>query len=137
MTLSYETPVRTARMDEVQAAVTGSTARLFICKGTPPAIDATLPAGDILATVQGANPMFLSPAVAGVLTADAFSSASVTVTGTATFFRVASVLNVNYGYMQGSVGLIGSGEDLELAVVDLVLGATVDITSWTITEGNP
>lgn len=101
--------------------------------------DGVRPAKGGAATTLLAELTFSDPsapaAVAGVLTANAITGdPSADATGTATWFR--EVDSDNVFVMDGDVGLSGSGADLILNDVNVVVGLPVNISSYVNTEGN-
>lgn len=71
----------------------------------------------------------------GSMTANPITSANAIATGTATWFRIDD--SAEDYVIDGTVGLAGSGADLILDNVDLILGALVELDELIITEGNP
>jgi hypothetical protein len=69
-----------------------------------------------------------------VLTLNAIASGTAASTGTATWFRIVQTDGSTH-VLDGTVGT--SGADLNLNTTSIVSGATVSITSFTITAGNP
>lgn len=132
MALSYITTLKNARLDEISTAV-GSTGKIRIYSGTPPATANTALSGNtVLADLTCAAP-FAGAASGGVLTVGTITSdTSADATGTATFFRV--LTSGAAAVIQGTVGT--SGADLNLNTVSITAGATVAISTFTITEGN-
>lgn len=135
MTIAYATAVRNSRMAEVSAAVDGGAGAgtIRIYNGTRPASGGT--ATTLLAELSFSDPAFSAPS-GGVLTANAIAAdTSADATGEATWFRV--VDSTGAFVLDGSVGVTGSGADLELNSVNIGAGQRVEITSFEITEGNP
>jgi len=133
MTLSYTTTDRNARMD-VESASIGNAGIVKIYSGSVPAnVGASLGAAVVLAQLTCGTP-FAAGASGGVLTANAITTdSSADATGTATFFRITD--SGGTAVIQGSVGT--SGADLILNSTGISAGASVSVTSMTITEGNP
>ncbi len=130
MALAYSTAIRNAMLDEITAAVGGS-GLLRIYDGTRPATGGA--ATTLLAELTG-NATFAPSASGGVLTLNSITAdASANATGTATWFRW--VTSGGTFCIDGNVGT--SGSDLNLNTTSIVAGATVSVTSFTITEGNP
>ncbi len=120
-----------ALVDRIDAGAGAGT--LVIYSGTVPAdADTALSGNTVLATLTFSDPAFGNAADAapgGTATANAITSdTSADATGTATFFRVfdSDALIV----FQGTVGT--SGADINLNTVSIVSGATVAVTSLTI-----
>jgi hypothetical protein len=121
-------------MNEVTADIDAGTAgKLRIYNGTRPATGGT--ATTLLAELTLSVTSF-GAASAGVITANAITQdSSANATGTATWFRITT--SAGAAVLDGSVGVTSSGEDLELNSVSIGIGNIVDVTSLTITEGNP
>ena len=132
MALSYITTLKNARLDEISTAV-GSNGKIRIYDGTPPADAGTALSGNTVLADLTCSATFAGAASAGVLTVNAITSdTSADATGTASFFRV--LTSGNAAVIQGAVGT--SGSDLNLNTTSISSGATVAISSFTITEGN-
>lgn len=123
-----------AFVDACDLGTTDPNATLTIYSGTPPAnVDAALSGNTVLAELEMSNPAFgaavdINPgarATANAITSDSSANA----TGTATFFRILD--RNNTPRIQGTVGT--SGSDLNFNSVAFSSGATVSITSLTVT----
>ena len=121
----------------VEAAVNAVTAllnggSLVIYEGTQPAVDGAL-GGTILATMSFAGTAFgNATAAAGTVTATAgtITSGTASATGTAQYFALMTSAGGTVG--TGECGT--SGSDLNLNSTAISSGATVTISSFTITE---
>lgn len=129
MALAYSTTLRNAQLDAITTAV-GASGKLRIYDGTRPATGGT--ATTLLAELT-LNATFAPGASSGVLTLNSITSdTSADATGTATWFRI--VTSGGTHVIDGNVGT--SGSDLNLNTTSIVTGATVAVTSFTITAGN-
>lgn len=129
MALGYATALRNARLDAITTRA-GSNAVLRIYSGTRPATGGA--ETTILAELT-CNATFAPAASGGVLTLNSITAdSSANNTGTATWFRIQSSGAVHV--LDGDVGV--SGSDMNLSTTSIVSGATVSITSATITAGN-
>jgi hypothetical protein len=109
-----ENPLRNNMLDEITARA-GASALLRIYDGSR-------------------NSTFAAAASGGVLTLNAITSdSSANATGTATWFRIVQSGGSTH-VLDGNVGT--SGSDLNLNTTSIVSGATVSISSFTITAGN-
>lgn len=132
MALSYIDTLRNTMLDAITTAV-GTSGFLRIYDGTPPADADTALSGNTMLAELNLSSSFAASASGGVLTANSISDeTSAPATGTATFFRI--VTSAGAAVVQGSVGT--SGADLNLATVSISAGASVSVSSYTITEGN-
>lgn len=130
MALAYATTLRNAMLDEITAAA-GSNAFLRIYSGTRPV---TGGAATTLLAELTCNATFAPAASGGVLTLNSITQdSSANATGTATWFRI--VTSGGTFVLDGDVGT--SGSDLNLTTTSITLGQPVQVTSFTITEGNP
>jgi hypothetical protein len=132
MALSYSTAIRNAQLDAITTNV-GTTAKLRIYSGTRPANVAASITGTLLAELT-CNATFAPGASSGVLTLNSITQdASADATGTATHFRLWNSAATT-AMIDGDVGT--SGSDLNLNSTSITSGATVSVTSFTITAGN-
>lgn len=130
MALGYVTSLRNAKLNAITTAVGGS-ALLRIYSGSRPATGGA--ETTILAELT-CNATFAPAASGGVLTLNAIAGdTSANATGTATWFRILTSGGV--AQIDGNVGT--SGSDLNLTSTSIVATQPVNITSFTITEGNP
>jgi len=123
-----------ASVDAVDIGSTNPQGTLVIYDGTPPTnVDTALSGNTVLAQLDMANPAFGAAADAapgGTATANAITDdTSADATGTASFYRILD--RDNTPVLQGTVGT--SGAELNLNSVSIQSGATVSITSFTIT----
>jgi hypothetical protein len=130
MTLGINVTTRNAMLDAITTRA-GASALLRIYDGTQPATGGT--ATTLLAELT-CNATFAPGASSGVLTLNAITSdTSANATGTATWFRIVQSGGSTH-VLDGTVGT--SGADLNLNTVSIVSGATVAVSSFTITAGN-
>ena len=130
MALGYASGLRNAQLDAI-TTFAGNSGKLRIYNGTRPATGGT--ATTLLAELT-CNATFAPAASGAVLTLNAITQdASADATGTATWFRLVKSDGTTH-VMDGDVGT--SGSDLNLNSTSITSGATVSITSFTITCGN-
>ena len=125
-----------AIVDACDVGTTDAQANVVIYSGSVPAlVDTALGAQVVLAELEMTNPAFGAAADAApgaTATASAITDdTTANATGTASFFRILNRDNV--AVIQGAVGATGSGAELELNSVAIQAGATVEITSLTVT----
>lgn len=129
MALAYSTSLRNAQLDAITTAI-GSSGLLRIYDGTRPATGGT--ATTLLAELA-LSTTAAGSAASGVLTFSAITSdTSANATGTATWFRI--VTSGGTHVIDGNVGT--SGSDMNFNSVSFVSGATIAVSSATITAGN-
>jgi hypothetical protein len=130
MTLGIEVGTRNNMLAQITSRA-GASAKLRIYSGTQPATGGT---ATTLLSENICNATFAPAPSAGVLTLNAIASGTAASTGTATWFRIVQSDGSTH-VLDGTVGT--SGADLNLNTTSIVSGATVSITSFTITAGNP
>ncbi len=131
MAIAYKAALRNTMLDTITTDA-GASALLRIYNGTRPATGGT--ATTLLAQLT-CNATFAPAASAGVLTLNAITQdSSADNTGTATWFRIVRSDGTTH-VLDGNVGT--SGSDLNLTTTSIVAGQPVQVTSFTITEGNP
>lgn len=131
--LGLNVATRNARLNEITADIDAGVGAglLRIYDGARPATGGA--ATTLLAELTFSDPSFPA-ASAGAMTANAITQdSSANATGTATWFRV--VDSAANQVIDGDVGT--SGSDLNLNSTAISAGATVSVTSFQLTEGNP
>lgn len=132
MAIGFSTAVRDAQMQAIVTAA-GNGAILTIRSGTRPATGGAPPASSDLADLVCGSP--LGTVSTGVLTFNAVNSdPSANRDGTATWARLTTSAAVFVADF--SVGLTGSGADIEVNNTAISTGQQVDLVSGTITAGN-
>lgn len=133
MTIQMSVATRNARITAIETAI-GVAAELSIRTGAQPANCAAADSGSELIRFTLASDW--ASQASGVLT---FSSTPIsdtaTGTGTAAHYRIYATDGTTC-HMQGSVTATGGGGDLTVDNTSITTGQTVQITGWTITDGN-
>jgi hypothetical protein len=135
MTIQLSTTVRNARLDAIETAV-GTAPILRFYTGSQPANCATATSGTQLASYTLASD-WAANASSG---SKAFNNTPLTTTsgntGTLGYYRLFDS-SATTCHMQGSITATGGGGDLTVDTVTVAsVGQTINITSWTITDGN-
>jgi hypothetical protein len=130
MTIGLSTTVRNAMLDAITTQA-GSGALLRLYDGTRPATGGT--ATNKLAELT-CSATLAAASSGGVLTLNAITAAAALLSGTATWFRLVKSDGTTV-IMDGSVGTTGA--DINLNSVAISSGASVSVTSGSITAGNP
>lgn len=119
-----------AFVDCVDVGTTNTAARILIYPGTQPTTPQTSTAETALVTIPFANPAFTASDANGSagLSGGLAISATVTVAGTAAWFRVTDRNNV--AIFDGSIST--SGADMNFANTSFVVGGTAKINTMTI-----
>lgn len=129
MAAGYVTSLRNAQLDAITTFV-GAAGKLRIYSGTRPATGGT--ATTLLVELTLGSP-FAGAAANGVLTANAVTPGTAVATGTAAWARI---LKADGTTIAIDLGVGTSGAELNLATLSIVSGATVSVSSLTITRGN-
>lgn len=128
--MRISTAARTAMCDTAVDLVDAGTGAgtVQLRDGTAPAGPGSAATGTLIATFTLNDPAF-GAAVSGVATADVDPAVTTTAvaTGTPTWFRVLD--SSSTAIMDGDVGT-----DMTIAPAAIVVGATVTLTSWTVTQ---
>lgn len=130
----YKESIRNARLNLISAAMDAGAggANVFICDGTKPATGGAVT--NVLATVI-MNITSFPAAASGTMSANTTTpDASAAIAGLATWFRVED--SVGVFVTDGTVGLAASGKEMILTDTTIAVGSPVDITDYTINEGN-
>lgn len=132
MTVRIANTVRNSRVDAIRAAIDAGAGagRLKIYSGSKPT-KGSAPAGDLLANIPLSDPCGSS--TGGVLTFTVpAEDTSADASGTAAFF----ILEDSDGTYVADGDISTSGSDLNLVTTTITATQPVEITSFTITDGN-
>lgn len=133
MTVQFGATLRTARSTAIETTI-GTAPKLRISTGAPPATPATADSGTLLVEFTLASDW--ATQASGVLTFSGVPLSQTAVgTGTAGHYRVKDSAGTTV-HMQGTVTATGGGGDLTVDNTSIASGQTVQVTGWTITEGN-
>lgn len=137
MTIGYSLAARKAHLDTGVTAQVGSAGILTIYSGTQPATGGTATTALVSFTLGSPFAAASTGTLGGTVSiAPTLPSASTaTGTGTATWFRVTTSGGAQV--IDGTVGITGSGADLQLPTTSITTGLSVQITAWTINANNP
>lgn len=134
MALQFSVAVRNAREDAVETQI-GTSAVLKIRTGAAPANCAAADAGTVLATLSLPS-NWMNDAASGAKTLlGTWQDASADAAGTAAHFRVYDSGGTVCG-IQGTVTATGGGGDMTLDNAVLAAGQQVNVTTFTLTDGN-
>lgn len=127
MTLKYAQATRQAACNAVvDLCDAGGAGSVVLYTGSEPDVDSAA-TGTLLGTLALSNPAFGSADSAGTAAGNSVTDdSSADASGTATYFRILS--GAAAVVFQGSVGLTGSGADMEISSHP-VLGEPISITS--------
>jgi hypothetical protein len=132
MAVKLANTVRNDRIIVIRDAIDAGSAagRLRIYSGSKPGTKGAAPAGDLLADIPLADPC--GTASGGALTFTMPQDAASAISGTASFFYL---VDSDGTYVaDGDIGT--SGSDLNLVTLTITAPQPVEITSFSITDGN-
>jgi hypothetical protein len=135
MALQYSTTLRNAQLDAVETTI-GTSPKLQIRTGAPPANCAAADSGNIITTIDLPSDWLAasssgSKAKAGTWT----NTASLAGTNVAGHFRIKET-GATTCYMQGTITVTGGGGDLELDSVSIMYGQSITVTGFSLAAGN-
>ena len=133
MALQYSVNVRNAQLDAVETT-TGTTPRIQLYTGTPPANCAASATGTLLATIVLPSD-WMNAAATGTKTLLGSWVGSATVAGTAGYFRIMNS-GLSVCHVQGTVTATGGGGDMTIDNPVLSVNQGIAVTSFTLNAGN-
>lgn len=134
MSLQFSTSVRNARLDAVESTV-GTSAVLKIKSGSAPANCAAADSGTVLATLSLPSNWMADAASGAKALLGTWQDASADNAGTAAHFRIYDSGGTTC-HLQGTVTATGGGGDMTIDNTSLAAGQQVNVTSFTLTDGN-
>src|SRR5262249_36600946 len=134
MTLQFSTAVRNARLDQIESTI-GVSAVLKIRTGAAPANAGSADSGTVLATINLPSDWMAAAASGSKAMTGTWQGAGAGAGGTAGHFRVYASDGTTCG-IQGSVTATGGGGDMTIDNAVLAAGQQVNVTSFTLTDGN-
>lgn len=134
MSLQLSVAVRNGRLDAIEVVI-GATARLAFYTGSVSANCAAASPSGLLATLILPSD-WLANASSGTKALLGSWSGNGSGAGNAASFRIFSSDGTTCG-MQGTVTATGGGGDLTLDNINIAVSQAINITSFTLTDGNP
>lgn len=134
MAVQLGTTVRNARLDTIESTI-GTAPILRIRTGAPPANCAAADSGTVLAEMTLPSDWMAAAASGAKALSGTWQDTSANAAGVADHFRIYDS-GGSTCHLQGTVGLTGSGSDLELDNDNIGSGQQVTITAFTLTDGN-
>jgi hypothetical protein len=134
MAVKFSAAVRNARLDAIETAV-GTSAVLKIRSGSPPADVATADSGTVLATLSLPSDWMNAASTGTKTLLGTWQDAAADAAGTAGHFRVYATDGTT-AHIQGTVTATGGGGDMTLDNAVLAINQQVNVTSFTLTDGN-
>lgn len=132
MAIQLSTAARNARLDAIETAV-GTAAVLRLKTGAPPANCAAADSGTVVISYTLASDWAAAASSGSKSFSNTPLSGAATATGTLAHYRLYASDGTTC-HMQGTVGT--SGTDMTVDNTSVNSGQTVNVTSWSITDGN-
>lgn len=133
MAIQFDATVRNARADAIESTI-GTSPSLKIRSGAPPANCATADSGTVLATLPLPSDWMAAASGGAKAKTGTWEDTSADNAGTAGHFRIYD--SGGTCRVQGTVTATGGGGDMTIDNAVLALGQDIQVTSFTITEGN-
>ncbi len=135
MAIQLSTALRNARLDQIETTI-GASAIVRLRSGAPPANCAAADSGAALASFAlAADWAAAASGGAKSFSGTPIQDSSADNTGTSGHFRVYASDGTTC-HLQGTVTATGGGGDMEIDNTAINAGQVVQITSWTLNEGN-
>lgn len=134
MAVQLSVSVRNARLDAIEST-TGTSAQLKIRTGAAPATCATADSGTVLATMALPSDWMNAAASGQKTLLGTWQDPAADATGTAAHFRIYDSAGTTC-HLQGTVTITGGGGDLTLDNTSIATAQVVNVTSFTLTDGN-
>lgn len=134
MAIKLSAAVKNARLDAIETTV-GASAVMKIRTGAPPTNITDADSGSVLATLSLPSDWMAAASGGTKALAGTWQDTSADAAGTAGHFRIYANDGTTQ-HVQGTVTATGGGGDLTLDNAVLAVGQLVQITSFTLTEGN-
>lgn len=137
MSLQLSTPVRNARLDQIESTI-GTTPVLEIRSGAVPANCATADSGSVLASLTLPSDWMAAASSGAKAKSGTWQDASADATGTAAHFRIYDTASPRVCHIQGTVGESGDSPtpDMEVDNKSFNSGQQFTISTFTLTDGN-
>ncbi len=134
MAVQHSTTVRNNRLDQIETTI-GTAPILEIRSGSPPANCAAADSGTLLASMTLPSDWMAAASGGTKAKSGTWQDLSANAAGTAAHYRIKDSTGTTC-HEQGTVTATGGGGDMTLDNVSIAVGQTVQITSFTWTEGN-
>lgn len=134
MAIQLSVAVRNARLDSIETTV-GTSAKLRIRTGTPPATCATADSGTVLATIDCPSDWLAAASGGSKSISGTWQDLSADATGTAGHFRLYDSAGTTC-HLQGTVTATGGGGDMEVSSTSFTAGQSFTVNTFTLTDGN-
>ncbi len=132
MAVQLSTTSRNARLDSIETTI-GTNPVLDFRTGTQPANCALTNSGTRLGQITLPSD-WLETASSGTKIKNGTWSGTAVATGTAGYFRINSSDGVCH--IQGNITDIDGGGDMELGTTSIIIGQTITVSTFILTDGN-
>lgn len=133
MAIQLSTAVRDAQANQLEA-VTGTSPKLRILTGSPPASCAAAQTGTLLVEITLPSD-WLTASSGGTVSKNGTWSGTAVAGGTAGYFRIVDSSGTTC-HMQGTVSMSGGGGDMIMDNTSIASGQTVTVNTFTYTRSN-
>ena len=133
MALQYSETLRNAQLDQIETTV-GTSPKLRISSGSPPADCATADSGTLLAEITLPSD-WMAAAATGSKAKSGTWSVAASAAGTAGHFRIKDSSGTTV-HAQGTVTATGGGGDMTVDNTSIASGQTVTVNTFTLSAGN-
>lgn len=134
MALTYSTAIANARLDVVESTI-GTSAKLLIRTGAPPANVAAASTGTVLATVNLPSDWMAAASSRSKAKSGTWEDTAADAAGTAGHFEITATDGTTVG-MRGTVTATGGGGDMTVDNVVFALNQDFVVTAFTLTAAN-
>lgn len=134
MAIQLSVAVRNARLDAIETTI-GTSAVLKIRTGSKPATCATADSGTVLATLTLPSDWMSAASSGSKALLGTWQDAAADASGDAGHFRIYASDGTTCG-MQGTITATAGGGDMTVASITLVATQIVNVTSFSLTDGN-
>lgn len=135
MTIQLSTTLRNNRLDQIETTL-GTTARLLIRSGAPPANVAAGRTGTILATIALPTDWMAAASNGSKTIQGTWTDSAADNAGTAGHFEIDTGGGTPVVHLQGTITATGGGGDMELDNTVFAAGQAFSVTAFTLNEPN-
>jgi hypothetical protein len=134
MALQYSTTLRNAQLDAVETTI-GTSAKLYLRSGAPPADCATADSGTLIATLDLPSDWMAAASAGSKAKSGTWEDLSADNAGTLAHFRVKDSTGTTC-HMQGTITATGGGGDMTVDNTSVTAGQAITVNTFTISAGN-
>jgi hypothetical protein len=134
MALQFSVALRNARLNVIESTI-GTTPKLYLRTGAVPANAAAADSGTLIATIDLPSDWAGAASAGAVALINLPVSATAAAAGVIAHFRIKDSTGATT-HIQGTVTETGGGGDLIVDNDTVEIGQTIQLTGYTLTEGN-